>query len=235
MTLAIMQPYLFPYIGYFQLINAVDKYVIYDDVSFIKGGWINRNNLLVNNKSCLFTVPLEKPSSFININQTNINLKLYELWRNKFLKTVEQSYKKAPNYSKVVELLSVILDHKGVQTISILALKSIISICNYLEMETKIIPSSEVFNNNHLNGQNRVLDICKQLEAKTYINPNGGASLYSKKDFKANSINLCFIKTKNIHYKQFTEEFTPWLSIIDILMFNSILETKELLKQYELL
>jgi len=91
-----MQPYVFPYIGYFQLIELADVFVFYDDVNFIKQGWINRNNVLANNKSLLFTIPLNKISSFVKINEVIINENFFNKWQNKFLRTIEQSYKKAP-------------------------------------------------------------------------------------------------------------------------------------------
>ncbi|VXC55839.1 WbqC family protein [Chryseobacterium sp. 8AT] len=105
MKIAVMQPYIFPYIGYFQLIKAVDKFIFYDDVNYIKGGWINRNNILINKNKSLFTIPLDKASPFITINETNINLKIFREWRLKFLKTMEQSYKKAPYYSQTYSII----------------------------------------------------------------------------------------------------------------------------------
>ena len=84
MKLAIMQPYIFPYLGYFQLLNSVDHFVFYDDVNFIKGGWVNRNQLLINNQNKFFTVPLKKIISFTPINEVEIHKKLYPNWRSKF-------------------------------------------------------------------------------------------------------------------------------------------------------
>jgi len=104
-----MQPYFFPYIGYFQLVAAVNKFVIYDDVNFIKRGWINRNNVLINKKSNLFTVPLIKASQNTLINDTKINLKFYNIWKVKFLRSLEQSYKKAPYFTEVYNLIKNVL------------------------------------------------------------------------------------------------------------------------------
>ncbi|MDR6194877.1 WbqC family protein [Siphonobacter sp. SORGH_AS_0500] len=99
MTLAIMQPYLFPYIGYFQLLNAVDKFVIYDDVAFINRGWINRNSILNNGKAQLFTVPLKEASQNKLIHEISIDTD--QKWRDKLLKTIQQNYKKAPHFAAV--------------------------------------------------------------------------------------------------------------------------------------
>lgn len=235
MKIAIMQPYLFPYIGYFQLIAAVDKFIVYDDVNFIKGGWINRNNVLVNRTSNLFTVPLDKPSPFLLINEIKINLKLYSIWKDKFIRTIEQSYKKAPFFYDVYTLILKILDKQDKALVSNLAVDGIKCICEYLNIQTEIIETSQNYNNNHLKGQERVLDICKIERSSNYINPIGGLELYSKDVFIENALVLNFIKTNPIIYNQFNNEFIPWLSIIDVMMFNSIDEIKLMLDKYELI
>lgn len=235
MKLAIMQPYLFPYIGYFQLINSVDKFVIYDDVNFIKQGWINRNNILVQGKPYLFTLPLINQSSFSKINEVFINNTLYESWRKKILRTLEQSYKKAPFYKEIYCLVDNVLD-VGAQNIDISAIsrKSFVDTSKYLDINTEFIYSSSVYENENLSGKKRVIDICKKENAMHYINPIGGQELYDFDFFKEHGLELSFIKTLPIEYNQFKNEFTPWLSIIDVLMFNSIEETKLLLDKYEL-
>lgn len=233
MKLAIMQPYFFPYIGYFQLINAVDKFVVYDDVNFIKGGWINRNNVLINKKTFLFTVPLENSSSFIQIDQTRLHSKFYQIWKIKFLRSLEQSYKKAPYYDDVFFLIEKILNTES-NFISHLAIESIKGVCSYLDIKTQIIDTSKQYNNKYLSGQDRIISICQFEHANQYINPIGGIDLYSKDDFKNNAIILNFIKTKPIVYKQFDNEFFSWLSIIDVLMFNSKNEVMRILNEYDL-
>lgn len=234
MKLAIMQPYLFPYIGYFQLVAAVNKFVIYDDVNFIKGGWINRNNILINKKSNLFTVPLNKASSNTLINETTINLKFYNIWKVKFLRSIEQSYKKSPYFTDVYNLIENVLEINENDLISELAVNSIKNVCDYLQLDTEICETSENYNNKIKSGQERVLDICGIEKASHYINPIGGIELYSKNTFKENGIILNFIKSKPIIYSQFDNDFSPWLSIIDVLMFNSISEVNTMVNQYEL-
>lgn len=235
MKLAIMQPYLFPYIGYFQLINAVEKFVIYDDVNFIKQGWINRNNILVQGQPNLFTVPLKNQSSFSKINEILINEKQYEKWKIKFLKTIEQSYKKAPFFEQVNEIINKVLSiNNGEDRISKLATASLIEISDFLELETEFVLTSSKYDNSNLTGQDRILDICKKEKAKQYINPIGGLELYKKQIFKDNEIQLNFINSEFIKYNQFVENFVPWLSMIDVLMFNSKEEVKLLLNKYEL-
>ncbi|WP_353085172.1 WbqC family protein [Flavobacterium sp.] len=234
MKVAIMQPYFFPYIGYFQLVAAVDKFVIYDDVNFIKGGWINRNKLLINKKSSLFTVPLNKSSSYTLINETKINLKFYNIWKVKFLRSLEQSYKKAPYFTEVYNLIKNVLEINENDLISELAVNSIKNVIDYLQLDTEICETSENYNNKTKSGQERVLDICGIEKASQYINPIGGIELYSKKTFKENGIVLNFIKSKPIIYTQFDNDFSPWLSIIDVLMFNSVSEVNKMVNQYEL-
>lgn len=234
MKLAIMQPYFFPYIGYFQLVAAVNKFVIYDDVNFIKGGWINRNNVLINKKSNLFTVPLIKASSNTLINDTKINLKFYNIWKVKFLRSLEQSYKKAPYFTEVYNLIKNVLEINENDLISELAVNSIKNVIDYLQLDTEICETSENYNNKTKSGQERVLDICGIEKASQYINPIGGIELYSKKTFKENGIVLNFIKSKPIIYTQFDNDFSPWLSIIDVLMFNSVIEVNKMVNQYEL-
>lgn len=236
MKLAIMQPYLFPYIGYFQLINFVDKFVIYDDVNFIKQGWINRNNILVQGKPFMFTVPLVNQSSFAKIKEIEVNIKLYDSWKKKFLKTIEQSYKKAPYYKEVFDLISNVLDVQGNEnSISELATKSLIATSNYLALKTEFVLTSEVYGNQILSGTNRVIDICKKENATHYINPIGGQELYKQDVFEQSGLDLKFIKSLSFSYNQFSLDFVPWLSMIDILMFNSIDQTKLLLDKYVLI
>ena len=230
-----MQPYLFPYIGYFQLINAADKFVVYDDVNFIKQGWINRNRILVQGQPLLFTVPLLNQSSFLKINEIYINQKLYSLWKSKFLITLEQSYKKAPFFKETYELAASVLDTDVTnKSIAVLSLDSIQKVCKYIGIETQFVTSSSIYGNDNLKAKNRVLDICFKENSANYINVIGGLELYDKDVFKANGVKLDFIKSLPIEYIQFKNEFIPWLSIIDVMMFNSAEEIKGMLDQYEL-
>lgn len=233
MKLAIMQPYFMPYIGYFQLINTVDKFIFYDDVTFIKQGWINRNQILINSKANMFSVPLSNASSHTMIKDVIVSEQRYEKWKKSFLSSIMFNYKKAVNYEKVRSLVENILADKPC-SISDFAIKSIMQISNYLGLDTKFEVCSEHYSNNELSGQDRVLDICKQENATTYINPIGGVNLYSKSTFSTESIELLFIKSDDIIYKQFSNDFVPFLSIIDVLMFNSDKEVQDMLSKFKL-
>lgn len=234
MKLAIMQPYFMPYIGYFQLINAVDKFIFYDDVTFIKQGWINRNQILINNQPSMFSIPLSNASSHVLIKDVLISENTYLKWKKSFLNSIKFSYKKAKNYDQIVVLIERILSAQF-KTISELAISSIIEVSKYLELKTEFEVCSNVYSNINLNGQERLLEICKNEKIKTYINPIGGMELYSKNVFFEENIELFFIKTNKFIYKQFSENFVPFLSIIDVLMFNDIDEIKLQLDNFSLI
>lgn len=234
MKLAIMQPYFMPYIGYFQLIKIVDKFIFYDDVTFIKQGWINRNRILINNQAKMFSIPLSNASSHVLIKDVLISEIAYQKWRKSFLNSIVFSYKKAKNYSKINALIEKILE-KRPETISELAIKSVVEVAQYLDLRTEFEICSDVYSNTYLSGQNRVLDICINEKAITYINPVGGMELYSKSVFQEKNIELFFIKANKSVYPQFSEEFVPFLSIIDVLMFNDLEDIHKQLDNFTLL
>ena len=229
-----MQPYVFPYIGYFQLVNSADKFVFYNDVNFIKQGWINRNNILCQGKPLLFTIPLEKQSSFSKINEVETSRLLFGKWRDSFLKTIDNNYKRAPYYAQVKEvILDTIFDDVKQSKISELAILSIKNVLDYLSIEKRTLASEDLYHNNDLAAEFRIIDICLKENASIYINPIGGIELYSKKKFSDNGIELLFIKPNLRDYKQFSNDFVPALSIIDVLMFNSVTEVKNMLNDYQ--
>lgn len=233
-VVGIMQPYVFPYIGYFQLIKAVDKFVVYDDVAFINKGWINRNNILIGGKASMFTIPLIGASQNRLIREIEVdNL---AIWSKKFLKTIEQSYKKAPFYKDGFAIVEQVFNLPAAN-IAELTVNSLKETCKYLKIDTKIVESSTIYNNQDLKAQVRILDICLHEKANHYINPIGGMAIYDKQLFADNKILLNFIKSKPVIYKQFSKDedsFVPWLSIIDLLMFCSVEEINEHLNKFEL-
>ena len=230
MKLAIMQPYFMPYIGYFQLIHAADKFIMYDDVSFIKQGWINRNTILLNSQPHVFSIPVNNISSNRKISDTEISYKVK--WKEKFLKTIMHGYKKAPFFNEIYQLLETILsvDEKYISRI---AVKSITYVAAYLRLNTEIIETSAGYNNS-ISSQERLLEICNLEKATEYINPIGGMTLYSKDAFKKAGINLHFLKPYAETYRQFNDAFIPWLSIIDVMMFNGPEKICSMLNRYEL-
>ena len=233
MKIAVMQPYFFPYIGYFQLINAVDKFIIYDDVNYINRGWVNRNNILINGVATLIQIPLSGASQNKLINQVEI-LKEAK-WKTKLLRTIEQNYKKAPHFTYVFDWLQNLFN-KEYSNISQFNVDSIKAVCTYLGLNTQIIESSSYYHNEHLKGQNRILDICAKENANHYINPIGGTNLYDNELFNEKGIVLNFIKPSIVPYEQRVATFIPFLSIIDVLMNcqSDYIKTK-LLNSYELI
>lgn len=228
MIIAIMQPYLFPYIGYWQIINAVDKFIIYDDVNFINKGFINRNKILVQNKPHQFTLELVGASQNKLINQIQIGNN-----SKKILLTIEQSYKKSPFFNIVFPLIKDVLNQNE-KNLSKFIGYSLKKISDYFNIKTNFIYSSEIKKNNYLKKQDKIIDICQRLNATHYINPINGKELYDRKLFTENGIKLSFIHTKSFKYQQFNSEFRSFLSIIDVMMFNKKDQIKSLLNFYEL-
>jgi hypothetical protein len=214
MKVGIHQPYLFPYLGYFQLIAAVDRFVIYDDVQFIKGGWINRNNIIGAAGAQLFTLELHEASPNKLINQISIGRNAAKL-----VKTISQTYRRAPRWTMVMpEIESCLLDPE--RNLARFTGNSVRRICSLLGIRTEILISSELAAGIGLSGQDRVLAICRALGASHYLNAIGGSSLYDDATFSAAGIRLGFLRMGEVAYRQFTAPFVPRLSIIDVLMFN---------------
>lgn len=229
--LAVMQPYFFPYLGYFQLIEESDLFVFYDDVNFITQGWINRNRILINGSAAYVTIPCKNASQNRLICETDHALE--GKTREKLIRKFEHSYKNAPYFESVFPIIKNVihLDNPG---ISELAIASISKTMNYLEMSRSAKVSSSAYENQQLKGDDRILDICKQENAKTYINPIGGKMLYNRQTFFDEGIELKFLKPSFSKYEQFNGTFVSGLSIIDVMMFNSKSAVQKMLKMYTL-
>lgn len=223
-----MQPYVFPYIGYFQLIRDVDLFVVYDDVSFRKRSWINRNRILLNHEAHLFTLNLREASFHKNINEILVGDN-----RGTLLKTFRQAYSKAPYFDQVMPVLEMLLLYRE-SRLHLYLMHQLETLTRYLDMHTRFIFSSDVKKDNALKGQDKVIAICEALGADSYTNAIGGLSLYSAGDFASRGIDLKFIKSHPVLYRQFGGEFIPWLSIVDVLMFNSVTQVRRFLQDYEL-
>ena len=214
-----MQPHLFPYIGYFQLMRAVDKFVVLDDVTYIKGGWINRNRILANRKVLLFTVPIAAASS--NKLIQDLEIAEHRNWRDKLLKTIVLAYKKAPCYETVYPLLEGIVRYPG-RLLADYIVNSLTHLHRHLGLMAELVTTSLQYRNHNLKGQERFLDICHRENAREYINAPGGAALYSATDFSEAGITLRFLQPRTIRYRQFDDGFVAGLSIINVLMFNPL-------------
>jgi len=187
MKIAIMQPYFLPYIRYWSLISAVDKFVILDDVSFINRGWINRNRIMVQNKPFWITLPIVGASQ--NRKICDLDLLIDDGWKRRMLMTVEYSYKKCPGFEPVFPFLEGLLDFPQ-RNLSEFLKRQIINVCSLLEIRAEIISASSCFPRDQLSGGARIIDICRQLGARQYINLPGG----SPSNFSSADIILSFIK-----------------------------------------
>ncbi len=229
MKIAIMQPYIFPYIGYFQLINVVDKFIVYDNIQFTKKGWINRNRILVNGKDEYITLPLKSDSDYLTVVERSL-ADSFSTEKVKLLRKVTAAYLKAPEYKNIYPIIESVINFNEVNLFKYI-FNSLQVICNYIDIKTEFIVSSTIDINHNLKSQDKVLAICKALNATQYINPIGGMELYSPADFMQHNIKLSFLQATSLEYKQFQNIFVPWLSIIDILMFNPKEKIKEYLQQ----
>jgi WbqC-like protein len=227
-----MQPYLFPYIGYFQLMHAVDRFVVADDLTFIKQGWINRNRLLINGAPAYFTVPLKRHPADAPINTVDIDDRGTR-WRTRMLKTVENFYRRTPSFDAVFPMVERVIAGPFTK-VADLARASLREVCAYLAIPTTVVDSSSRYGNAHLKGQDRVIDTCRLEGATEYVNAPGGRALYTPQVFLAHGIRLHFVCAELAEYPQFGGPFVPGLSIIDVLMFNTPAAARELLTRYHL-
>jgi hypothetical protein len=217
MRIAIMQPYFLPYIGYWQLIAAVDAFVVYDNIKYTKKGWINRNRFLLNGKDTVFTIPLQKGSDSLHVNQRQL-AETFD--REGLIRRFREAYRKAPEFHAFMPLLEDLIRFSSNNLFDYI-LNSIYGICNFIGIKTRVITSSKIECDHSLKSSDRVQAICKALCANVYINPIGGTELYSKVDFRAKGITLQFFQPAIVEYHQNASGFLPGLSIIDVLFFNS--------------
>ena len=214
----IMQPYFFPYIGYFQLIQAVDKFIIYDNIQYTKKGWINRNRFLQNGKDVVFSIPLKKDSDFLDVKDREISA---DFKKDKLLNQLREAYRRAPYFAQAFPLIEQIVQYGNMNLFSFIY-NSILNVCEHLGIGTDIVVSSSVQIDHSLKNQDKVLALCEAAGATTYVNAIGGMELYSEETFKEKGIDLKFIRSKPFEYRQFGNEFVHWLSIIDVMMFNPL-------------
>lgn len=224
---AIMQPYFFPYIGYWQLMNSVDCFVIYDNIEFTKKGWFHRNRFLQNSEPCLFSLPLKKGSDYLNVNQRFL-ADDFAKERVKLIRKIEAAYHKAPFFDSAFALWQDCLLYDNSNLFEFIYF-SLTKIREYLGITTPIVISSGLSIDHALRSQEKVLAICKLLGASEYFNPGGGSDLYSAETFEKEKIGLKFQNPPNIAYPQFTGLHQPNLSILDVIMFNDVNSIKKML------
>ena len=214
---AVMQPYFFPYIGYFHLLHAVDFFVLYDNIQYTKKGWINRNRFLRDGTDAVFTIPLRKASDFLCVDEREV---AESFDRRKLLKRIQAAYQKAPFFETAMELFARSVEFREANLFRFIK-HSIGLLCEHLHISTTIIDSSSLNVDHNLSGQDKVLAFCDALGAATYVNAIGGRELYDAMSFESQGIQLRFIQSVPRTYKQLDHPFVAWLSILDVLMFNS--------------
>lgn len=232
MKLAIMQPYFFPYIGYFQLIAAVDLFVVYDNIKYTKKGWINRNRLLRNGQDATFTLPLKSASDALDIREREL---ADDFNRGKLLNQFRGAYQSAPFFAQTFPLVERVVRHEEGNLFRFLH-HALAQTCEHLGLSTPFRISSEVAIDHRLQNQDKVLAMCEALHADTYVNAIGGKTmnLYSSDAFRQRGIDLKFIRSRPIAYPQFGGPFVPWLSIVDVMMFNAKEEIMRMSDMYDL-
>lgn len=218
MKAAIMQPYFFPYIGYFQLITAVDLFIVYDNIKYTKKGWINRNRMLQNGKDVMFSLPLKNDSDYMDVCDRELAA---DFNRDKLLSQFKGAYRRAPYFAQTFPLDEQVVQYEDTNLFRFLH-HSIVKTCEHLGITTEIRISSDIAIDHDLKNQDKVLALCEAVGASTYVNAIGGMELYSKETFREKGTDLKFLQSKPFEYTQFGDAFVPWLSIIDVMMFNPL-------------
>jgi hypothetical protein len=229
-SVAIMQPYFLPYIGYFQLLNAVDIFVLYDNIKYTKRGWINRNRILLEGRPVCFTVPLKKGPDELTIGERRL-ADDYDRQSAKVIRKMRAAYAKAHYFSVAVPAVERAF-HRRSDSLFELIHESLLEICRYLGISTTVTVSSSLGIDHTLKGQDKVIAICEHLKADRYINPIGGTQLYAKESFGRAGIDLRFLEAGPITYRQYDHPFVPSLSIVDVMMFNPVERIRDLLEKW---
>lgn len=244
MKAGIMQAYFFPYIGYFQLIDASDIFLVYENVSFRKKSWITKNRILDKGRNIPVNIqiPVSNKSSYKTIKE--IKIKNQE-WKKPVLKSIFFNYKKAEFFSEVYPLIEkcILFDSNSLHDYNSYIIKEI---CGFLKINTSIYSNNSSFlqledtlpslvNKQEEIKSKRIIELCKKLSCNTYINPIGGTDLYDKDYFLDHELNLFFVQTQKHEYPQFNSEYVSNLSIIDVLMHNGREKTQDLIKRYKLI
>lgn len=227
---SLMQPYLFPYLGYFQLIAASGLFLLGDSLQYTRRGWINRNRLLVGGQPWQFSFPLEQGSRSQAINERRLSDEVH-LTSQRLLHTIRHAYHRAPCYPMVFPLLEEILDHPE-RNLAHFAEHSIRRICHYMGVDTPIGRVSELGLEDDIGRDQRLIEAVKRSGGDVYLNPEGGRHLYSPELFNDHGLELRFLRMDELSYRQFDGDFVPSLSIIDVLMFNPPDELQRLLGRY---
>ena len=225
-----MQPYFFPYIGYFQLMAAVDLFIVYDNIKYTKKGWINRNRMLQSGKDVMFSLPLGNDSDARDVCERALAA---DFDRAKLLNRLRGAYSRAPNFAAVFAMVERAVRHPDTNLFAYLH-HALRQCCEHLGLTTPLRVSSTVPIDHGLKNQDKVIALAKAVGATTYVNAIGGLDLYDQATFRDQGLELQFIRSRPFEYPQFGDPFVPWLSIIDVLMFNPVDRVRDYLRACEL-
>lgn len=228
MKVAIMQPYFFPYIGYFQLMDAVDTFVFYDDAQFMKGGWVNRNRILHKGEAAWWTYPIVREDFRLTIRERRYGKSDAQLASLKG--KLEGAYRRAPCFTDTMPVIAAHLAHDD-DHVSRFNQAHLEGLAGWLGIDCRFATSSAIAHDRTLSGQARVIELCRQLGATQYFNAIGGLALYDPKAFADAGIELSFVEPGPVSYPQFDAPHVPFLSIVDVLMFNTVPQAKALLRE----
>lgn len=229
MIVAIMQPYFFPYIGYFQLMKAVDCFVFYDDAQYMKGGWVNRNRILQDGAAAWWTFPIDRDDYRLPIHQRRYARSPARI--RSLLGKLDGAYRDAPHAASTLALAATYFD--GEQTmVSTFNQAHLADIARRLGIRCKFLVSSQLEQDRALTGEARVVDLCRRLGATRYLNAIGGTALYDAATFARAGIELGFVQPALTDYPQLGRPHVPLLSIIDVLMFNPIEQVRAMLDRH---
>lgn len=227
-----MQPYFVPYIGYFQLIAAVDLFVLHDRVKYVKKGWINRNRILQDGSDAVISLPISHDSDTLDIRDRRV---APDFDRDRLLNRVREAYRKAPCFQQTMPLVESIVRHEDADLFQYLR-HGVSCVCEHLGISTPIVPASTIAIDHSLRAQDKVIALAKAAGADTYVNAIRGMELYSAESFREAGLRLRFLRSRPFEYPQFGKPFVPWLSIVDVLMFNPVAAIREQLTTgYELI
>lgn len=227
MRVALMQPYFFPYIGYFDLLASSDLFVFYDDAAYSRGGWVSRNRVAADGKEFNY-IRLTVDRAPLGTPINGVRLKSPEDDRNHLLSLLHNVYRRAPYYNEVVAVIEKVFCDGG-GGLSQVAAASICSCAEYLGLGAPVLYSSAIEYDRAMGAQGKVISICKSINASHYVNLTGGRELYCESEFLRNDISLIFTEPADFLYDTGKRPFVPNLSIIDVMMWVDPLEIKKYL------
>jgi len=232
-TICIMQPYVFPYVPYFQLAAAVDEFWVFDDVQYIRRGWMNRNYILLKGEKCRFTLPVTAGNRSDLIRHKSLAVDFSKSLR-AFSELIRHAYREAPYADDVYAIIDELQGRTQSSFLNFAV--ATMSLCfRHLDIRAQFRFTSELKLGSEFSGAGRVMEICHRVGAEQYVNPVGGALLYDPNAFAARGINLQFLQGRCLPYPQVGRtQFQPGLSILDLIANVDYRSRKAQMQSYSL-